>query len=130
MLCYDVWFRRTNLTALSYVWIFGCCSHDVSFGLLAKVVPSAGVLRTKRDAVDEEAASRMQRILNRNYQTNKDNCRLKKAYELFLPGDVNFGTVQYLWCNFHHHQYYYPVIFVLAPLCCFCLPSVMLLDCL
>ncbi|XP_076444630.1 uncharacterized protein LOC143282762 isoform X1 [Babylonia areolata] len=48
--------------------------------------------REKRSATDEEAASRMKRIMERKYQTNKGNCGTKKAYELFLPGDVNFGV--------------------------------------
>jgi hypothetical protein len=44
-------------------------------------------------AVDQVAAERMQRIMDRKYQTNRDNCKSKLAYELFLPGDVNYGTV-------------------------------------
>ncbi|KAK7107826.1 uncharacterized protein [Littorina saxatilis] len=48
--------------------------------------------RMKRAAVDEEAANRMQRIMDRKYQTSIKNCGDKKAYELFLPGDVNFGV--------------------------------------
>ena len=51
--------------------------------------------RQKRAAVDEEAAGRLKRIMDRKYQTNKDNCGSKKAYELFLPGDVNFGECCY-----------------------------------
>ena len=45
----------------------------------------------KRAAVDEEAASRLQRIMERMHQINSTNCYTRKAYELFLPGDVNFG---------------------------------------
>ena len=57
--------------------------------------------RQKRAAVDEEAAGRLTRIMERKYQTNKDNCGSKKAYELLLPGDVNFGKRACLpaWLN-------------------------------
>lgn len=63
-----------------------------------KVSTSTSVLRRQKRnaAIDEEGYERMQRIMNRKYQTIRDNCKTKKAYELFLPGDVNFGVERQL----------------------------------
>ena len=34
----------------------------------------------------------MLKILERFQQTTKENCKTKKAYELYLPGDAGYGT--------------------------------------
>ena len=48
--------------------------------------------RHKRDATDEEAVKRMNHIITRKYNTNKQNCKSKQLHELLLPGDAGHGV--------------------------------------
>jgi len=57
-----------------------------------KPPPSTAHSRRKREAVDEQSVNRMLKILERFQQTTKENCKTKKAYELYLPGDAGYGT--------------------------------------
>lgn len=66
-------------------------NYDSQDGLCLMQVVTEPHHREKRFAVDEASANRMKSIMTRKYQTNKNNCAFKKAYELFLPGDVNYG---------------------------------------
>ena len=62
------------------------------FHFISQIPQSTAHKRRKREAVDENNVNRMVKILERFHNTNKDTCKAKKAYELFLPGDTMYGV--------------------------------------
>ncbi|KAK6170213.1 hypothetical protein SNE40_018662 [Patella caerulea] len=48
--------------------------------------------RQKREAIEPESLTRMQNILERVHQTNKDNCHELLENDLYLTGDAGYGV--------------------------------------